>query len=616
MKRRLIGLLAVLAVSQAASAQEPTFNNGNVITYRPFYMKASAVASQKRAEPGLTVYVAIDMRIRDGWAYYSPDPGGTVLAGAVVSAAKPLSPGEPLWPMDRPHEYRLGGKTFVNNAYQGRTIVYVPVAIPPGTADGEYFATFQVTGQVCGEGKCVPLTGDNAVTATAVINVADETVANPAWQADAEISGGMERAVTAGQLRKIHAENNAMAAEAGRYGLLAGIAIVLLAGLTLNIMPCVLPIIPLRIFSLVNMAGQSRRRYVTLGMAFAAGIVLFFAAVGAANVILKLTASRSLDINEHFKYAPVRIAIAMVLLALAANLFGLFNVVVPSRLAAVGQQRKTRGHLPAVGMGFMTALLATPCSFWLMALALGWAQLQPLWLGTSAIVLIGVGMAAPHVLLAAFPSLANKLPRPGRWMELFKQSMGFLLLPAVLYLLSTLADDSYPFRVAGFGVMLVFALWMWGTWVRYDAPLKKKIVVRGVAAVMTIAAGFLLLPHYAKAGISFEPFSETRLAEARRQNRPVLIKVTARWCTSCKVLDFNVFSTPEARKAVLDNDVVALEADVTDSDSPAAHWVKNNFATSDPPLTIIYPRQGPPAHRIGMFSLDKFLGWLRKNSSP
>ncbi len=615
MKRQL-AWLAVLVVTQAACAQAPPFDSGIVAATQPAYVKASAITSQKQAEAGSTVYIAIDMRIKDGWAYYSPDPGGDALPAGIKTAADPLKAGEPLWPMDRPHEYKIGGETLVNNAYDGRAIVYVPVLIPADTPAGDYFVALQVEGQVCGEGKCVSLDGDNAVTAGATIKVDSESVANPAWDADADISGGLKSAVTVEQLRRLHAAaDGAMAEEAAKYGLWAGVALALLAGLTLNIMPCVLPIIPLRILSLVSAAGQSRRRYVTLGLAFAAGIVLFFAAVGAVNVILKQTASSSLDINEHFKYPSVRIAIAMVLLALAANLFGLFNVVVPSRLAAVGQQQKTQGHLPAVGMGFMMAVLATPCSFWLMALALGWAQLQPLWLGTAAIMLIGVGMAAPHILLAAFPSLAGRLPKPGRWMELFRQTMGFLLLPAVLYLLSTLTEDSYPFWVAGFGVVLVFGLWVWGTWVRYDAPLQKKIAVRGVVTALVVLAGIAMLAPPQHSGIKFEEFSEARLAEARQQGSMVLVEVTARWCTSCKVLDYTVFKTQQAADAVDARKIVALRADISDSDSAAAKWVKSNF-NSGPPLTVIYPPGRKPVHRVGTYSKEEFVRWLDENADP
>lgn len=613
MKRWLIGLFVVLAVWQVADAQAPPFGGEIIVTAGPRYVRASAVASHTHATAGQTIHVALDMRIKEGWVYYSPDPGGQVLAAEIKSASDKLKPGEPLWPVDEPHEYKLGDETFVNNAYEDRAIVYVPVTIPAETPAGEYMVTLQAGGQVCGEGKCISLDDNNAVLASALVNVASQSIANPAWQTDADIAGGLESAVTAGQLRQLHEADGVMAGEASKYGLWAGIALALLAGLTLNIMPCVLPIIPLRIMSLVNMASQSRRRYITLGLAFAMGIVLFFAALGLVNVVLKNTASGALDINEHFKYEAVRIAIAMVLLALAANLFGLFNVVVPSRVAAIGQEQKTQGHLPAVGMGFMMAVLATPCSFWLMALSLGWAQLQPLWLGTLAIVLIGVGMAAPHIVLASFPALANKLPKPGRWMELFKQSMGFLLLPAVLYLLSTLTEDSYPFRVAGFGVVLVFGLWVWGTWVRYDAPLKKKILIRGIVAGLVVLAGFVMLAPSTQRGIEFEDFSQTRLAGARQQGRVVLVKVTARWCTSCKVLDYTVFNTPEAADAIEARNVIALKADVSDSDSAASRWVKDNFHTG-PPLTIIYPPEGKPVYRVGTFSKEEFIEWLDENA--
>jgi thiol:disulfide interchange protein len=344
--------------------------------------------------------------------------------------------------------------------------------------------------------------------------------------------------------------------------------------------------------------------------------VLFFVALAVVNVILKGAGSVTLDINEHFKYAWVRILVAMVLLALAANLFGLFHVTVPSKVADVEGARRREGHLPAAGMGVMMAVLSTPCSFWLMALALAWAQLQPLWLGTVTIVLIGVGMAVPHAVLAAFPGLLNRLPKPGVWMEHFKKTMGFLLLPAVLYLLSTLSEGGgYPFLVAGFGVALAFGLWVWGTWVRFDAPVTRKLLVRGFAVAVVAAAGWLLLPEPAAPPLEFEEFSEARIDQARKDGRVVLVKVTAAWCTECKILDYQVFDTPKIAAELKRRNVLAVTADVTDRSRPASRWVEKRFGGA-PPLTIVYPASGgEPTAVPGRFTKAELIDMLDQAAS-
>lgn len=377
-------------------------------------------------------------------------------------------------------------------------------------------------------------------------------------------------------------------------GLWAGLGLAVLAGLVLNIMPCVLPVIPLRILTIVQMAGESRRRYVTMGLAFAGGIVLFFVGVAVVSGVLRVALGEALNLSDHFRLEWVRIVLAAVLVALAANLFGAFNVTVPRKLAGAEKGGREPSHVKSAGMGLMMAILATPCSFAFLATALAWAQVQPLWLGTLGILLIGAGMAVPHVLLAAFPNLVNRLPKPGRWMELFKQSMGFLLLPAVLYLLYTLADmPARPWLVAGFVVALAFGLWMGGTWVRYDAPLRRKLLVRGSAVALVVVAGVLLLPPPKPAVVEFQPFSEAALADAATDGRPVVVKVTASWCTECKILDATTYQDPATAETFAAHNALPLKADVTNEDSPASRWLERRFTGAAPPVTIVYG--GAPA---------------------
>jgi len=587
------------------------------------HFKVRAVASHSAVTPGQTFHAALVGELAEHWVYYSPDPGRFVLGGELKVRAEKLQVGQPLWPKDKPKTTDYGEGPVVNHVYTGRFAVYVPLTVPAETPPGDYEIQLTAGGQICLT-TCINLDGPNERTASVKVAVAAEAAASADWTA--ELTDGLKSAVTAAELKRRHAAAQppkppappaGVAAEAAAYTIWAGLGLALLAGLTLNIMPCVLPIIPLRIYSLVNMAKASRRRFVTLGLAFAGGIVLFFVGLAGVNVVLKLLGMASLDLNAHFQVPWVRIAIAMVLLALSANLWGLFNVTVPSKVAGLDAGEKGQGHLPAAGMGLMMAVLSTPCSFWLMALALAWAQVQPLWLGTVAIVLIGVGMAAPHVALAAFPDLVKLLPGPGVWMEHFKKTMGFLLLPAVLWLLSSLSEgDAWPFWVAGFGVVLAFALWVWGAWVRYDAPLARKLVVRGPAAGLLVAAGLWMLPAPPAPLVRFEPFDAGRIDKARADGKVVVVKVTAAWCLECRVLDARVFNTAEIAREFDRRGIVALKADVTDRSRPASRWVEAHFGGPDgsggqPPLTIIYPAGGgEPTAVPGVFSQAEFLEML------
>jgi thiol:disulfide interchange protein DsbD len=304
---------------------------------------------------------------------------------------------------------------------------------------------------------------------------------------------------------------------------------------------------------------------------------------------------------------------ALIVVALAANLFGAFNVTVPKKVAELEAGRQKReGHVASAGMGLMMAVLATPCSFAFLVGALAWALGQPLWLGTIGIVFLGVGMAAPHVVLAAFPGLIKKLPRPGRWMELFKQSMAFLLLPLAVFLITTMpgvGDNDYAFWVGTFCVVLAMALWVWGTWVRHDAPLRRKLIVRGIALALVVAAGVWMLAPPAPTAVEFEPFDPGRIQPARRDGRPVVVKFTASWCVECKVVDRTVYADERVAEVLTRRNALVMKADATDNGSTAHRFLKR--VGGNVPLTVVYPAGGGIGKRLpGLFSREDLVGAL------
>jgi thiol:disulfide interchange protein DsbD len=606
---RLMAAVAVLAAPHSVVAQLPEFPGlgvrpgtapgaGMVSSGGP--LTASAVPSVLEVPPGEGFHLALQLTIASGWIYYSPDPGPVVMAGGVDVDAPHLSVGQALWPADVRHTTAGGGETLVNHVYEHQAVVYVPLTVPEGTPDGEYRIAVSPTGQICSD-VCVRIEGVRAATS---VRVAGRRVANPEWSG--ALAAGLAAAMTPEQITASHAGGKVQAPrpsagmETGGMTVWAGLALALLAGLTLNIMPCVLPVVPIRVLSIVAMAKESRRRFVTLGLAFAGGIVLFFVALAAVSLAVRLATGQAVNVSEHFSYPTVRIALALIVVALAVNLFGAFTVVVPSRIAAV-EAGPREGHPKSLAMGFMMAVLATPCSFAYLLAAMAWAQVQTPMLGTLAIVMVGVGMAAPHALLCAFPGLVDRLPAPGRWMELFKQGMGFLLLPVAVWLIGTLGEGTWPFWVAAYCVVLATALWMWGSWVRYDAPPARKLLVRGAALALAVGGGLWMLPRPAPPATTFRPFDAAKIEEARATGTVVLVKVTASWCTECIILEHTVYDDPAIARAIARRDVLAMKADVSDSSSVASAWVRREIGGS-PPMAVVYPAGGgPPKVLVGLF---------------
>ncbi len=619
MTRRILFLSILLLTAGAAWGQfqpgRPTFPGaeqpqreaaGNKL------IRAELLTSLTQAAPGDKFYIAVKLTIDEGWVFYSPDPGDVAIGAAATGQAGGLEIHPPLWQPDGQHSTDMpGGEILVNNVYEHETVVYLPARVLPGAAAGDTTVTVTITGQLCSDTsfQCLPVDKQPV----GWVRVGDQSQAAAEWQG--ELAAGLADALTEDQLRASHSELPLAIGQTGpNWSMWTGLAIALLAGLILNVMPCVLPVVPIRIMSIVEAAGDSRRRFVTLGLAFAAGIVLFFVGLGVVNIVLRLATDELFSWGRHFQLRSFRIGMAMLMVALACNLFGLFNVLVPRRIMAMdsGVSARTGGHMGAVGMGLMMAILATPCSFALLMSLLGWASVKPLWLGTLAIVLMGVGMAAPHVLLAAQPELVGKLPKPGRWMELLKQSMGFAVLLVAAWLIGTLSESTHVMRVTGFGVLLAFALWVWGEWVRYDSPLAKKLAVRGSAVAVVVIAGILLLPAPKPLAVKFEPFSEARIAKAQADGEIVLVKFTATWCTSCMIIDRAIYNDPAVAQELLDLGVVVIKGDVSDKGAPAGKLLYSRLAGA-PPLTIIYPPgDGPPIRLPGKFSHDDLTAALQQ----
>jgi thiol:disulfide interchange protein len=593
----------------------------------PSLQSAELIASQDQVPPGGQFYLAVELKLAKDWVYYSPQPtipgGEEVLPAGLTVHAGPIQTGTILWPMDHPHYSDFGGGTpkILNFVYEGRTLIYIPLSVPTDTPAGRYEITVSPIGQTCG-----PIAGNLQCLDFAryhlqlvkAITVGQAGIDNPQWASDPALAEGLKLARPAEQLAQAHAAQN-YAAPAGapappgqagtdnaeKLSILGGLGLALLAGLILNIMPCVLPVIPLKLLSIAQMSGQCRRRFITLGLAFVAGILLFFIILAGANAALQIASQQTLHWGEHFKSTGFRIAMALLVVAVAANLFGLFTVNAPGKLANLAGQATGHGHLSAAGSGLLTAILSTPCSFAFLTSAFAWAQVQPIWLGCIAITTLGVGMSLPYLLLLAFPKLLSRLPKPGRWMELLRQSLGFVMLLVALWLIGSInsAAGDYALWVVGYGVVLAFCLWMWGSWLRYDAALTKKLAIAGLAVAIAVSAGLWMLRPPKPAAVHFEAFDQARLVQARQAGRIVLVDFTASWCLTCKAVEEWIFNDASVAAELASRNVLAMKGDVTTSDLPANDMLYRQLNEPAIPVTVIFPPgQGPPIRLYGLYS--------------
>jgi len=630
-----VTLTALVMAAAAATGQEisnldlPSLGPGRTPPGAR-YLSMQVIPSLTQVKAGGQLTVSLEMDVAEGWVFYSPAPGGSKdyqpMPARLEVQAGPWRVASVAWSPDHPHQTDLGTVQVTNHVYTGKAFAFVRFQTPEGqmreaSRPGPGEIRVILTGQLCSAAglSCLPVRLDGQ----AAVPLGPRDVPHPDWTDS--LAQQLRQALPADELARRHegvaatGDGQTKTAATVRMTAAGGIALCLLAGLILNAMPCVLPVVPLRVLSLLELARQSRRRYVVLGLAFAGGILVFFVGLATANVILRVATSHALTWAEHFQSEALRIAMGLLMVALAGNLFGLYEVLVPARLAA-SEGPPMPGSLGAqllssAGMGLIMAVLATPCSFAVLATALAWAQLQPLWLGTVGLLTMGVGMALPHAVLAGFPRLLDALPRPGRWMELLRQSMGFLMLLVAVWLFSTLSAQGYPFRVVGYGVVLAFSLWMWGSWPRHGSGAGTRWSLRAVALAVALAGGAWLLPRPGGGAVEFAPFDQQRIDSALARGQPVLVKFTASWCLSCRIIDYRVYEQPAVVQRLGRGDALVMKGDVTTADLPANRLLYQELQGA-PPLTVIFRPHGPPIRLEGKFPPRELLEALDQAVAP
>ncbi len=375
----------------------------------------------------------------------------------------------------------------------------------------------------------------------------------------------------------------------------------LLGGLILNLMPCVFPVLSIKAVSVLESRRGDASAERLHALAYTAGAVLSCAAVALAIILLR-EGGQQLGWGFQLQ-APAFVAfLAYLMLALGLSLSGL--VQFGTSLMGVGQGLVEQGGFSrSFFTGVLAVVVASPCTAPFMGTALGYALTQPLHVALFVFATLGLGLALPFLLLGFFPALGAWLPRPGRWMETFKQLMAFPLYLTVVWLLWVLGRqtsvDAVAIVASGL-VLLAFALWLWGA----TQPPWPRAALALLAAVGALA----LLAHpairisaaRAPAGVTgtagtaeSEPYSDARLKELRAQGRMVFVNFTADWCITCKVNEKVVFQNAEVRRVLAEKNVAWLTGDWTTPD-PAITAVLERFGRSGVPLYLLYPPTGEP----------------------
>lgn len=608
-----IFLLSSAAVNPAESAKNQQRNFK--VSWKLFKL-----SPDERQQAGINSQIMVGMFIKpdDGWYTYSHNPGKL---GQPTKVQASFTPGKiTLVPVYLPGKekddpFNPGKKVRV---YEKSTPVLLPLPKPEKT----FTVNVKLELLMCSKSACLPVKTELSFLGMGVDVDSLPSAGEQSWWAELVASRGErkipapEKGVTASgearqEVKKQPLETVPQDAEdtdsviaegkgevdfdPGRFeprffspGLEVddlGMAILfgLLAGFLLNFMPCVLPVISLKLSVLLSgTSGESdhdqKRTFREHNLFFSAGILIYF---GLLSLLLGFT---GLAWGQIFQKPAVVVVLTGVVFALSLSLFGLYNLpVVDLKFGS----KATGAKRQAFFTGFLATLLATPCSGPFLGGVLGWAMIQPPFVIGSVFFSVGLGMALPYIMMSIFPGLVKKFPRPGAWTGWVEKAAGFFLAGTCIYLISIL-PESMTVSCLIFLWFAAVAAWIWGM-SDGSSGTPGRFVLRSVAlAIFVSGAVWAATPAATPAQwISFEEqdFSE------RLGNENMLVEFTADWCPSCKVLEKTVLTPSNLAKWKKKYDLTFIKVDLTSPDKEADDFLRA-LGSRSIPLAAVFSRGG------------------------
>jgi thiol:disulfide interchange protein len=597
-----IHLLFVLSIQQNSSAQ-PAASTDDPVSVRTAW-------SVDRARPGEPVALAIVIDIKDGFHInadasqvkpfedFNPYPtkvqvvaatGGVTLETARFPHAKPI---------------KVSYSNSALMSFEGRTIIYLPMKLDEHMRAGSIGLEIKVAYQACADRYCLlpqkkllkeTLSVVESGTATSKIN---ENLFANFFSGEMVAPAGVVRFNLFGWQFSINTSSG--------FGSIALLLTAALGGLLLNLTPCVLPLIPIKIISLSHVA-QDRKKCFFLGLAMSMGVLAFWTGLG---ILIALISDLSAT-NQLFQYPAFTILVGAVIGIMAIGMFGFFSVRLPRFIYMINpQQDSPHGSF---ALGILAAVLSTPCTAPFMGAAAAWAATQTPLTSLTTFAAIGGGMALPYLILSAFPNLVKRMPKAGPASELIKQVMALFMLAAAAYFLgvgiSALLSQppNPPSKLFWWPVMgLVTA---GGAWLAYRSMrlaakkiIKTVFVSLGIILMALPIAGAIKLS--GEGPIDWVYFTPARFEAAVRQNKIVVMDFTAEWCLNCKALEEGVLHDRKITNLLADEDIVPMKVDITAS-NPAGKAKLKAVGSLTVPLLVVFSSKGEPVFKSDFYTVDQ-----------
>lgn len=381
-----------------------------------------------------------------------------------------------------------------------------------------------------------------------------------------------------------------------------------IGGLILNLMPCVLPVLSIKILGFIRQAQESKAQSMIHGLAYTVGILISFWVLAVLLFLLR-AGGKQLGWGFQLQSSGFILFLATILFLFALNMFGVFEIGAGlTRLGSVTAGK--RGFFSSLLSGVLATVVATPCTAPFMGTALGFALSQPIPVALAIFTALGLGLASPYILLSSLPGLMKYVPRAGAWMDSFKQAMGFPLLGTVLWLVWVLSEQKGTAAVFYlFGSLLIMGMgvWIYGRWGTLERTQSVRLLAWLIAGIL-IGGSFTFVykkvnvleihaqtTTRAEAGLTWEWFDPERVKQLQSEGIPVFIDFTAAWCLSCKVNEKVALGHEKVQAELRRLGVILMKADWTNYDEKITRALRE-FGRSGIPLYVLYDGSGATPH--------------------
>ncbi len=537
-------------------------------------VRVQLVAQNTSIRPGDPFLAAVHFKMSPGWHIYGKNPGDT---GLPTTVSWDLPRGFTVSELPWPALQRFTLQGIASDGYGGEVSLLSRITPPADLSSGNVTIRAHATWLAC-RIECTPGKADVSFSLPVGPGA---PVPDPRWAA-----------LTAAAARPVQPPH--------AYGFLLALALAFVGGLILNLMPCVLPVISLKVLSFVRNSQESGAGALRHGLMFGAGVLVSFWVIAGILVGLR-SAGQLVGWGFQFQSPAVVTVTASLFFLIALNLLGVFE------LPSIRLRGPARTGLAGSFMsGLLATAVATPCTAPFMGGALGYALTQPPAAGFGVFTALAIGLAAPYVVLSALPRLSARIPKPGPWMVTLQQILAFPMLAAVIwmmYVLETLAG--FPALLTLLSALLLAGLgaWIYGRWGGLDRRPGSRLVSAALAVALIVGATAYSAARSAGASAppaetgavadpasspSWESWSSGRVEQLQAAGTPVFVDFTAKWCLTCQVNEKVVLRSPAVARAFRDAGVATLKADWTDRNDDITRTLAS-FGRAGVPVYALYP---------------------------